>query len=567
MANRPDNSCSPHFNETIFQAFEWYLPGSSGSIIQDSKSGVFKDATKSHWQSLTALLPRLKTFGITSIWIPPACKATNPRDNGYGIYDLYDLGEFSCKGSVATKWGTKAELQTLCSQSKKFGIKVIFDAVLNHKAAADGSEETQAVRVDPKKRTKELDPKPLVIESWTKFEFAAREGKYSQLKYNNTHFSGVDWDSKTRQQAIYKFVGKRADGSMKDWARDVATTENGNYDYLMFADLDFSNPEVQEDVMKWCKWVFGELPGICGMRLDAIKHYSAAFQRKLVRCLKEQAEANGADSFVVGEYWLSNSKFLSKYLDSFQGMLHLFDVKLVYNLHDISVGRVRDLRRVFFGTLTEIRPNLSVTFVANHDTQECQSLAAPVQPWFVPHAYALILLRREGTPCVFWGDVFGTAGPQPRLPACGGRLIRLVKARELFAHGEQEDYFATGVLSRMSEASARETSCIAWQRRWRHDTHGLASLVVLLSISWTWKKRRIMVGKECAGQIFTDLMGWSWSGVRIGDDGFGLFPVGPRSITVWTRRDLPGRIEVDDLVCPQDLELDHAQRRLSSQID
>ena len=40
----------------------------------------------------------------------------------------------------------------------------------------------------------------------------------------------------------------------------------------------------------------------------------------------------------------------------------------------------------------------------NHDTQPCQSLESWVEPWFKPLAYALILLRRDGYPCVFQGD-------------------------------------------------------------------------------------------------------------------------------------------------------------------
>lgn len=35
---------------------------------------------------------------------PAPTKADSPDGNGYGIYDLFDLGEFDQKGSVATKW-------------------------------------------------------------------------------------------------------------------------------------------------------------------------------------------------------------------------------------------------------------------------------------------------------------------------------------------------------------------------------------------------------------------------------------------------------------------------------
>ncbi len=42
----------------------------------------------------------------------------------------------------------------------------------------------------------------------------------------------------------------------------------------------------------------------------------------------------------------------------------------------------------------EADPFHAVTLVANHDTQPLQALEAPVEPWFKPLAYALILLRK-----------------------------------------------------------------------------------------------------------------------------------------------------------------------------
>ena len=41
------------------------------------------------------------------------------------------------------------------------------------------------------------------------------------------------------------------------------------------------------------------------------------------------------------------------------------------------------------------KPELAVTLVDNHDTQPLQALEAPVEAWFKPMAYALILLRRK----------------------------------------------------------------------------------------------------------------------------------------------------------------------------
>jgi len=117
-------------NQTLFQGFEWYVPPGN------------------HWQRLQHAIPSLKAIGIDAIWLPPGCKAGSPSSNGYDIYDLYDLGEFDQKGSRATKWGTRAELEQMMTVAHENGIKIYWDAVLNHKAAADRSEVCQAIKVD-----------------------------------------------------------------------------------------------------------------------------------------------------------------------------------------------------------------------------------------------------------------------------------------------------------------------------------------------------------------------------------------------------------------------------------
>lgn len=67
--------------------------------------------------------------------------------NGYDIYDLYDLGEFDQKGAVGTKWGTRAELEDLVREASALDVGILWDAVLNHKAGADGVERFEGVRV------------------------------------------------------------------------------------------------------------------------------------------------------------------------------------------------------------------------------------------------------------------------------------------------------------------------------------------------------------------------------------------------------------------------------------
>lgn len=122
-------------NTLILQAFEWHVP-----------------ADRRHWNRLKVALPDFKAIGVDQIWIPPGCKGMDPSGNGYDVYDLYDLGEFDQKGSISTKWGTRKELEDLVCQAQALDIKIIWDAVLNHKAGADFPESFEAVEVDPKSK-------------------------------------------------------------------------------------------------------------------------------------------------------------------------------------------------------------------------------------------------------------------------------------------------------------------------------------------------------------------------------------------------------------------------------
>lgn len=87
-------------------------------------------------------------MGVTAAWLPPGCKANDPKGNGYDCYDLWDLGEFDQKWTRSTKWGSREELGELVNKAKGLGVKVIWDAVLNHKTAGDETEECWAVEVD-----------------------------------------------------------------------------------------------------------------------------------------------------------------------------------------------------------------------------------------------------------------------------------------------------------------------------------------------------------------------------------------------------------------------------------
>ena len=82
--------------------------------------------------------------------------------------------------------------------------------------------------------------------------------------------------------------------------------------------------------------------------------------------------------------------------------------------------------------------------------QRGQALESTVEEWFKPAAYALILLRQDGLPCVFYGDYYGISG-QYAQQDFKEVLDRLLAIRKDLAYGEQNDYFD-------------DPNCIGWVR-------------------------------------------------------------------------------------------------------
>jgi alpha-amylase len=66
--------------------------------------------------------------------------------------------------------------------------------------------------------------------------------------------------------------------------------------------------------------------------------------------------------------------------------------------------------------------------------------------------------------------------------------------------------------------------------------------------AWQYAVKTMFVGKQHAGECWTDVLNWCPGHVVIGEDGFAVFPVGPRSVAVWVSAEALGRGEADEFV-------------------
>ena len=488
-------------NGTMIQFFHWYYP-----------------ADCSLWNHTKENAQKLADLGINAAWLPPAYKGKGGKDtNGYDIYDLYDLGEFDQKGSIPTKFGTREEYLKAIQSLHTHHIQVYADIVLNHKGGADETEKVTVRRVNPENRN-EFTSEPFEIEAYTKFTFPGRGGKYSKFIWNFSCFSGVDYASDLKEDGIFSIQNEYGD----DW-QDIIDTEKGNYDYLMFADIDFRNPAVRKELNRWGEW-YVKTAHLDGVRLDAIKHMPAQFYNEWLAHLR----TSKPDLFAVGEYWAPGDlPLLLKYIDATQGKMCLFDAPLHQNFNTASTkGKEYNLATILDNSLVHEKPELAVTLVDNQDTQPLQALEAPIEKWFKPLAYALILLRQGGYPCVFYPDLFGAhyvdKGNDGKdheifLDKCED-LEKLLLARKMYAYGQQRDYFD-------------HANCIGWTREGEKDQPKSGCAVLLSNSEEGFKNMEI--GTSHAGKTFVDYLGKHPAKVVINDKGWGEFHVSAGSVSVW----------------------------------
>ncbi len=284
-------------------------------------------------------LPEINASGFDAIWLPPPSKAQSGGFSmGYDPYDYYDLGEFNQMGSIATRFGVKSHLVSLLDHCRSLGLSVIGDLVLNHNSG--GNQEFN-----------------LNTNTNTYTDFSTVASNTFLRGYNDFHPSTFE------------------------------ISDEGVFGE--FPDLCHANPYVNESLLQWGEWLRDDI-GYDGWRFDYVKGYHSSM-------VEDWMDVVGG--WGVAEFWDGNKELIFSYLDSTENKVSAFDFPLYYTLRDVcnSDGSY-DLRNLanpaFLGVMGN-RPYQSVTFIANHDTDEIITNKMM--------AYAFILTS-EGYPCVFWKD-------------------------------------------------------------------------------------------------------------------------------------------------------------------
>ncbi|QKG52626.1 alpha-amylase domain-containing protein [Hymenobacter sp. BRD67] len=446
---------------TMMQGFYWDVP--------QSTSG------QTWWQVLGGQAAELSAAGITAMWIPPAYKgAAGGYDDGYGVYDRYDLGEFNQKGSVATRYGTLAQLQSCVSALHGKGIQVYEDMVMNHFMGADAQESFTYNGTN--------------YNVYTSFTYPARANKYSTYQWHYYNFNGAQ---QAPNNGWYQW---------NPW--DFQSYNNGDaYDNLMGCEVRYADANQVNETVKWGNWMTTTL-GLDGYRIDAGKHMLTSFLNTWFDQVK-------GSRFAVSEVWFNSVSELNSYASATGGRTSLFDVPLHYTFKAMSDGNGSwDMRGLEFAGFTESNGPLSVSFVDNHDTDNQGGLYSPIVNLKML-AYAYILTREKGYPCVFYKDYYNYG--------LGAQIKTLNLIRQAHAYGSGYEY-----------TSADDADVYAYSRAGDASHTGLLTLLNDGSSNAT--KTLTTPFKNAT---LTDLTGNTAGTVTTDANGTGTFAVNSRSYAVW----------------------------------
>jgi alpha-amylase len=473
-------------------------PGPCPNTFPDETSGVMMQAfywepaagATSWWKMLEGKACDLRKSGITAIWIPPPTKGSSAADMGYGVFDRYDLGQYNQKGTVGTRWGTRAELESMVAAMHAAGIRVYADIVMNHMMG--GTTESWNSTSAP-----------------TTFDFSARLKVDPAHAYvwDHTKFSGCQTCVSTNNCSFQTWMTPQ-------WDFDPSYTNDPNsgtygtlgmYDGLNGCEIRYTVDANQQELIDWGNWITDALK-LDGYRIDTGKHILPPF---LSRWLKE---VKGSGRFSVIEFYDGNPAHLATVIDLYAKQSRLFDFALHFLLQRMSAGNGSfDMRNLRFGAtddgsrFLEQHGEFAVTFVDNHDTDRNASTRIAN---FKMLAYAYILTRSAGYPVVFYRDYYDGM--------LGSAIDKVIAARNAHGFGatydsneSDADFYVSG---RLGDATHR------------------GMLVFLNDGGGTTKT---LTSSPFANKQMKEETGASTATVTTDAQGGGTFPVPARSHAIW----------------------------------
>ncbi len=260
------------------------------------QSSVWAESTlqffNTPWAEIAAKMPEIAEAGYGALWLPPPTKASNPGSVGYDLWDPFDLGSKNQRGAVKTRYGTAAELLRLVETAHRFGLRVYFDNIMNHRAfEVPGSSgdvprslypgllpEDFHLRVMPDGTFRRWDNTRLWSDAWQvqNLGLAGLLDLAQEPGQTNFNFGAEEGDSVPKPKFLRDPAHPEHYCYLPDGTYVGFGKSNGITPAMLREHADFYSEYVQDYLCRAARWLVAQTKAD-GLRLDAVKHVPADF--------------------------------------------------------------------------------------------------------------------------------------------------------------------------------------------------------------------------------------------------------------------------------------------------
>ena len=337
---------------------------------------------------VTSKLDYLRDLGVDAIWLTP-CYPSPQVDFGYDVSDYENIDPM---------YGTLRDFDRLVSESRKRGIRIIMDFVINH------TSDQHKWFLDSK------SSRNSAYRDW----YIWRDGKGPGRPPNNwlASFGGSAWkfDPQTGQYYYHFFYPEQPDLNWRNPAVKKAMFDVTRYWYkrgvagfrLDAVDTLFEDPDLHDNPIR---------PGTNWQGLpDMINKYNDKLPEvhEVLKELRKVADEHGA--VLIGETWTGDIEELKKYYGEHGDELEMPMDFMFTTVNKLSPSEFR--RQI---AKVESSGGWPVYVLSNHDiTRSYNRYGDGQHNDAIAKLMAGLYLTLRGTPIMYYGEEIGMENNNPK---------------------------------------------------------------------------------------------------------------------------------------------------------
>ena len=261
---------------------------------------------------IAARLPEIAEAGYTALWVPPPTKANGGMSVGYDLNDPFDIGNTDLRGTWSTRYGVEADLHNLIELCHRFGMRVYFDNVMNHRSYdVPGWDERTATDVYPGMCPEDFHVRTTSDGFYRKWDNVRDWNDEWQVMFlglsdlldiahetPNQNFGAKEGDWHEKPQFVRhpnnpEFYDRKPNGDWVGFGPDNGITVEDLRDHP-----DFYKEDVGAYLIRAVRWLVDRTK-VDGLRLDAVKHVPYYF-------FGAQDDSASSDGYVGNVQWQFN---------------------------------------------------------------------------------------------------------------------------------------------------------------------------------------------------------------------------------------------------------------------